>query len=257
LEPIFAGTHDITHGKVASLRRPEYRRKYEQAYNEDLKQYGEELTLDRANKKLLMLRITRPVMLKLWKEHCSGGPRRTLSGTEASLMKRVEQLPCKPLSKDLLLKLNRYLLESEDADANIVVQDPFELGHIAEIIYAEKLPKVRLWIHFKEYLIGGVPDGIADSYVYEFKSTTQTGRRVEAIKDRAVRQALIYAYAFKRPSIRVQIAQFELDKDPFPFKVKRLPRPKISTIDRPVRQDEALTILRDFDLAFQECGKGK
>jgi hypothetical protein len=59
LETIFVGTHDLTHGKVAALRDLDYRKKYELAYRGDLKKYGQELTLDRANKKLLVQSMTR------------------------------------------------------------------------------------------------------------------------------------------------------------------------------------------------------
>jgi hypothetical protein len=54
LETIFVETHDLTHGKVAAFRDFDYRKKCELAYREDLKKYGQELTLDRANKKLLV-----------------------------------------------------------------------------------------------------------------------------------------------------------------------------------------------------------
>jgi hypothetical protein len=106
LEPIFVGTHDITHAKVASLRKPDYRKKYEGAYHEDLKKYGQELTLDGANKKILVESITRAQVLRLWGEVSSGELRRKLSGTEATLMKFVGKLPRKPLSKGELLSLN-------------------------------------------------------------------------------------------------------------------------------------------------------
>lgn len=250
MEAIFVGTHDVTHGKVAALRNLDYRKKYELAYRDDLKKYGQELTLDRANKKLLVQSITRPLVLRLWKDTCSGTRRMKLSGTEASLMKVVQQLPRKPLPKEELLKLNRYLLDPEDVDVYTTIENPFELGDIGEILYAEKQPTVRLWIHFREYVVGGVPDGVAESCVYEFKSTVQTGRRIERVKEMALRQALIYSYAFKRPNVKVQVAQFHLAKNRFPIKVKDLPKPDIATISKPASEDEALAILRDFDQAF-------
>jgi len=256
LGPIFVGTHDVTHGRVAALRNPDYRKKYELAYREDLKKYGQELALERANKKLLMQSLTRPLLLRLWREVCSGTPHGKLSGTEATLMKVVQQLPRKPLPKEELLKLNRYLLDPEDVDVDTTIENPFELGDIGEILYAEKQPTVRLWIHFKEYVVGGVPDGVAESYVYEFKSTMQTGRRIERVKEMALRQALIYSYAFKRPNIKVQVAQFHLSKNMLPIKVKDLPKPDIATISRPASEDETLAILRDFDQAFH-AGKGE
>jgi hypothetical protein len=39
----------------------------------------------------------------------------------------------------MLLKLNRFLLEPEDVDPDIVIQDSFEFGNVADILYAERL----------------------------------------------------------------------------------------------------------------------
>jgi len=249
---IFVGTHDLTHSKVASLRRPEYRKNYERAYMQDLKRYGDEMTLERANKILLERSLTREVLLRMWNEVSFSMPRRELSGIEATLMKVAERLPHKPLSKEVLLKLNRFLLQPTDVNPNIMIQDAFEFGSIAEILYAEKLPTIRLWNHFKDYMIGGTPDGVANSYVYEFKATTQTGREVERIKRMAMRQALLYAYVFRRPGIRIQVAEFQMNHEHFPLKVKDLHKPEITSINEPASQDKALAILGDFDKAFHE-----
>jgi hypothetical protein len=66
----------------------------------------------------------------------------------------------------------------------------------------------------------------------------------------AEHQALIYSYAFKRPNIKVQVAQFQLSRDAFPIKVKNLPKPEITTISRPASDREGLAILEQFDQAF-------
>ena len=126
---------------------------------------------------------------------------------------------------------------------------------MAEVLYAEKLPTIRMWIHFKEYDIGFVPDGIGQDYVYEFKATTQTGKDALDVRDQAVRQAQLYAYAFKRPNIKAQIAHFQLARDAFPIKVKDLPKPDIATSSSPSSEDAALAILHDFDAAFQRSEK--
>jgi hypothetical protein len=83
--------------------------------------------------------------------------------------------------------------------------------------------------------------------------TTQTGEEIERIKKMATRQALIYAYIFRRPNIKIQVAEFLLGKKHFPTTVKDLPRPDISTINMAASQDEALTLLHDFDVAFHKC----
>jgi len=230
LEAIYVGAADIARGKVRSLRNPEYRKKYEDAYRLDLKRYGVELTLEEANKKLLA---------------------RGRGIRELPKIRKMHGI-CKPLSKEDILVLNRMLLYPEDVERDLTIDNPIELGQIAEILYAERLPTIRLWVHWKDYVMGVVPDGIADSYTYEFKATTQSGRDAEDVKAQAVRQVQLYAYAFKRPNIKAQIAQFQLSKDAFPVKVKDLAKPDIATITRPGSEDEALTILEHFDRIFRQ-----
>jgi len=101
--------------------------------------------------------------------------------------------------------------------------------------------------------MGVVPDGVAGDYVYEFKATTLTGREVDEVKDQAIRQAQLYAYAFKRPNIKAQIAHFQLSKEAFPIKVKDLPKPEVATVHRPAAENEALGILDGFDRAFADA----
>jgi len=51
-------------------------------------------------------------------------------------------------------------------------------------------------------------------------------------------------------NIKVQIAHFELSRQPYPLKVRDLPKPEIATTFRPASEDGASRILREFDLAF-------
>ena len=233
MEAIYVGAADIARGKVGSLRNPDYRKKYENAYREDLKRYGGELTLEMANKRLIVRE----------------------KGVRELLVRMREHGRRKPLSKEMVLGSHRLLILPDLIDGEMTVDSPVELGQIAEVLYAEPLPSIRLWVHYKDYVMGVVPDGIADDYAYEFKATTLTGRELEEVRDQAVRQAQLYAYAFKRPNIKAQIAQFKLSKDAFPIKVKDLPKPEVATISKPASQDEALTILRDFDRAFHRYDK--
>jgi len=248
LELIYVGTNDIATRKIARLRNPEYRRRYLLAYQEDLKKYGHELTLQEANKRLLF----RTKVLELWKSGHSEEPNGKQSQAEVALRKIASQLPQRPFSKETLLSLEPCLVTPEDVDGEISLEDAFELGRIAQRLYGEKLPTIRLWIHFKEYVVGGVPDGITDSYVYEFKATTQTGRRIAQVSKEAAKQARLYAYIFKRPTIKVQIARFELQGREFPLRVDELPTPEIVSISDSTSDDQALTILRDFDTDFRE-----
>jgi len=230
LEAIYVGAADIAGGKVGTLRNPDNRKRYEKAYREDLKRYGGELTLEKANRKLHSLRKLGGELSRRWR----------VGGTH------------RPISKDRALRIKPLLLPPAELELDATIDNPIELGQIAEVLHGEKLPTLRLWIHYKHYVIGVVPDGVADSYVYEFKATTQSGRDADEVRDQAIRQAQLYAYAFKRPNIKVQVAQFQLLKDAFPVKVRDLPKPEIVTISKPASDDEALEVLKDFDRDF--CG---
>jgi len=228
LETIFIGAADLAAGKVKALQRPEYRKMFEQAYQEDFKRHNGELSLEKANK----------ILESLAHEHNS------------KIDEIRKHAPAKIYKQHLLL-LNPYILPPEMVDEYTIIDNPFELGHIAQVLYAEKLPSLRLWLHYKDYAIGVVPDGVSDSYVYEFKATTQSGRRVDQVLKHAIRQNIIYAHVFNRPNIKVQIAKFDLPKGSFPLAVKDLPKPNISTVFRPSSCDEAFDILNKFDVIFK------
>jgi hypothetical protein len=169
-DAIIVGIHDIARGRARSLRKPERRKIYEDAYRKDLKRYGKELTLAEANKKLL-------VMAK---------------GIED--LERIRQMHGirRPMTKEKLLELSPMVLVPEDVEGEIAIDNPRELGRIAEILYGVRLVTIRFWFHWKDYVIGGVPDGITDEYVYEFKATTQTGKDALGVREQAVRQAQLY-----------------------------------------------------------------
>jgi hypothetical protein len=176
-------------------------------------------------------------------------PRR-LSANLARLYEGLEPEALAALKAALITPFELLIALSPEA----AIGDALELGRVADFLYGEDLPTIRLWIHHKQYVIGAVPDGVADDYVYEFNSTSQTGRRLEAIREASIRQAILCAYAFRRPRIKVQIAKFPLPKNPWPLKVKDLPEPGIETISRPTKPEEALAILREFDEAFRAEG---
>jgi hypothetical protein len=126
-----------------------------------------------------------------------------------------------------------------------------ELGQVAQFLYAEKLPSIRLWFHWKNFVIGAVPDGIADRYVYEFRATTLTGEDLKNAENQIMKQAHLYAYAFRRPEVKVQIAQFQFSKELFPIMVRDLPKPTISTVFQPAPSTIAESILSELDQAFE------
>jgi len=226
---IFIGAADLAHHKVRTLQKSEYRRRFEEAYQTDLKRYGEELSLKKANERLNSL----------------------LDGRSSIIKKRVSRKKKSKLSKEILLMLNDFLLLPEDVNEELTIDNPIELGKIAQIIYAEKLPSIRLWLHYKDYAIGTVPDGVADSYVYEFKATTLSGKELDEVLKQAIKQNMIYAYTFNRPNIKVQVAKFNLLKGDFPIRVKDLPKPEIITEYRSFSSEQALDILAKFDEDFK------
>lgn len=108
---------------------------------------------------------------------------------------------------------------------------PLIRGELLENTKAEKYPTIRWNFDWNDYVVVGVPDGITDSFVYEFK-TTRSRFFMYYIKPVALTQADIYGYFFKRAKKRVQI--YIVDE-------------KITeTGEDKVRQDEALKVLKNF-----------
>ena len=107
----------------------------------------------------------------------------------------------------------RELYEKEAADAGIEVlnrrprsleEDPKRRGEVFEVLDAEKYPSIRWNFPWEKYTIVGVPDGITDDFVYEYK-TTRNRFLLGFIKPIAFAQADLYGYFFQRPQKRVQI----------------------------------------------------
>ncbi len=233
------GVADIA-SQDARLKDPQYRKKmYESAYRFDLEKYGKELSLTETNsilaeKKRLITAFLNPDIQN-----------KTVDGLRGS---------------DIILVLGSHKTEkSADFESTMVPRNAFldspinnarELGESAQYLYQELLPSLRFWVHWDQYIIGGAPDGVGDNYVYEFKTTTQS--TIDRQKDVAQRQAQLYAYMFKRPKIRVQIAQFHLSGQVFPLEIRDLSRPEITTINLAASNRKAQVILTEFDRAFHE-----
>jgi len=81
---------------------------------------------------------------------------------------------------------------------------PIERGKILHMAKAEDYPTIRWNYTWDKYVIVGVPDGITDEFVYEFKSTTD---RFLAyfVRYVAFTQGDLYGYFFRRSKKRVQI----------------------------------------------------
>jgi len=88
---------------------------------------------------------------------------------------------------------------------------PIIRGHILESAFAEQYPTIRWNFNWNDYVVVGVPDGITDTFVYEFK-TTKNKFLAYFIKPVAFAQADLYGYFFKRKTKRVQILIVEENK---------------------------------------------
>ena len=85
---------------------------------------------------------------------------------------------------------------------------PTQRGEVLEIRKAERYPTIRWNFEWEDYVVVGEPDGITDTFVYEFKST-KNRFLMNFIKPVALTQADLYGYFFKRDKKRVQIHVIE------------------------------------------------
>jgi CRISPR/Cas system-associated exonuclease Cas4 (RecB family) len=101
------------------------------------------------------------------------------------------------VDKDELMDLAKNLAESFGES----IDNPLNFGKYAESIIAEPYPTIRWNFPYKDFILVGVPDGITDRFVYEFK----TSNNLQNILRIAEAQADIYGYFFSRDTKRVQI----------------------------------------------------
>lgn len=81
---------------------------------------------------------------------------------------------------------------------------PTEAGKLLHRWKKERYPTIRWNFPWKDYIVVGVPDGITDAFVYEFKTTGKYSfLRYECPV--AFAQADLYGYFFRRDKKRVQI----------------------------------------------------
>ena len=90
-------------------------------------------------------------------------------------------------------------------------KDPMQKGSICQILHGENYPTRRWNFKYKSIVLVGVPDGITNDFVYEFKFTSKSGYLKHTLITAAC-QADVYGYYFKRSKRRVQIFCEEDDK---------------------------------------------
>jgi CRISPR/Cas system-associated exonuclease Cas4 (RecB family) len=88
---------------------------------------------------------------------------------------------------------------------------PLQRGEILEQTEAESYTKLRWNFAWRKYTVVGVPDGITNEFVYEYK-TTGSRYLLNFAKPVGLAQADLYGYFFQRPRKRVQIKIVEEGK---------------------------------------------
>jgi len=106
-------------------------------------------------------------------------------------------------------------------------------GEMMQVTKAEHYPTIRWNFAWRNYMVVGVPDGITESFVYEFKTTRSSFLANYYLKPVALAQADLYGYFFRRPNKRVQI--YIMDEG------------KTQKFDEPVSEQNALKTLSDFE----------
>lgn len=147
-----------------------------------------------------------------------------------------------PRTKKKIRLINPYLDEeerkwemekarSEGVEIGDIKDYPKIRGEFAQGTLAENYPTIRWNFSWDRYVILGVPDGITEDFVYEFK-TTSSEYLSFFIKPVALTQADLYGYFFKRKKKRVQIYLAKEDK--------------IQTFERAVDKKNAIKTLTNF-----------
>jgi hypothetical protein len=138
--------------------------------------------------------------------------------------------PYVPLSPQSRERLERDAKAKGIRIANLE-ELPKVQGKFLQAARAERYPTIRWNFAWEGYAVIGVPDGITDKFVYEFK-TTGSRFLMRFAKPVAFTQADLYGYFFKRDRKRVQIYIKEKDT--------------IETWEEEVNKTAAIKVLENF-----------
>ncbi|MHB8384137.1 MAG: hypothetical protein ACYDC3_17560 [Candidatus Binataceae bacterium] len=108
-------------------------------------------------------------------------------------------------------------------------------GKQDEYYLSERYPSFRWHFDWRDYVVVGIPDGITDRFIYEFKST----KVLHYQKPVAEAQADLYGYFFRRKQKRLQFHDIQ--------------QGKLLTFSSAISRNNAQRTLRDF--AAIEAGK--
>ena len=102
-------------------------------------------------------------------------------------------------------------LTKEDKIKALEKLSPKIRGRFSEYLLKERYPTIRWNFPWRRYVLLGIPDGITDTFVYEFKTTSIRFLQYY-LKPVAFAQADLYGTFFKRKMKRVQIFTFQNNK---------------------------------------------
>ena len=108
------------------------------------------------------------------------------------------------LSPELKIKLTKIAEKKRIKVVSFDDAPPKLRGAIYEEFLAERHPTIRWNFRWENYVVVGVPDGITDEFVYEFK-TTGSEFLLGYIERSALAQGDLYGYFFRRKNKRVQV----------------------------------------------------
>ena len=128
---------------------------------------------------------------------------------------------------------------------------PTTRGEFLHRIFEERYQTIRWNFPWKEYVVVGVPDGITDKFVYEFK-TTRNNFLKRFAKPVAFAQANLYGYFFRRPQRRIQMYVVE-DKFLNTWQEKTKPEDAISLLTQFRKADYAGDIIPPKSWKCKSC----
>jgi len=108
------------------------------------------------------------------------------------------------LSTELKIKLTKSAEKKRIKVVSLDDAPPKLRGAVYEEFLAERYPTIRWNFRWENYVVVGVPDGISDEFVYEFK-TTGSEFLLGHIERSALAQGDLYGFFFKRQNKRVQV----------------------------------------------------
>lgn len=109
---------------------------------------------------------------------------------------------------------------------------PMERGRMRQLMDGEQYPSLRWSFRWHDYVLVGIPDGITEDFVYEFKSVSGD-YMIRYAGGPARTQADLYGMVFDRPKKRVQ---FYIEDEE-----------RVKTLEDPVDKDEAIKTLSSFE----------